>query len=304
MWNKNLTCVVLLEKRRTTKMKSIQSHRGVKELAYALMKKRSAHPSPQPLKAQVHGFVDDVIEFLFPHLSEKVYFTSEEIQAKLVLLQRNLKSILEALPHKESIPINSVTSKFFVKLPEIHDRLWRDARAIDRGDPASESIEEVVLAYPGFIAIAIYRLAHELYLLHVPILPRVMTEYAHQMTGIDIHPGAAIGRSFFIDHGTGIVIGESARIGDHVKMYQGVTLGALSVNKKLAKRTRHPTIEDHVTIYAQAVILGGTTVVGHHSVIGGNVWLTRSVPPYSLVHTESTITVRKKSGGHKNKQRK
>jgi serine O-acetyltransferase len=191
----------------------------------------------------------------------------------------------------------------FLTLPEIHDKLWLDARAIDQGDPASESVEEVVLAYPGFIAIAIYRLAHELYLLRVPILPRVMTEYAHQMTGIDIHPGATIGKSFFIDHGTGIVIGETTTIGDHVKVYQGVTLGALSVDKKLSKRKRHPTIEDHVTIYAQAVILGGATVVGQHSVIGGNVWLTRSIPAYSMAYTESTITVRKKSDGRTNKQR-
>ena len=284
-------------------MKSIQTNRGIKELASALMKKRSAHASPMPIKAQTQAFVDDIIEFLFPHLSEKVYFTAEEIQAKLVLLQRNLKSILAALPHSQTIPGDKVTRRFFLRLPEIHDRLWLDARAIDQGDPASESVEEVVLAYPGFVAIAIYRLAHELYLLRVPILPRVMTEYAHQMTGIDIHPGATIGKSFFIDHGTGIVIGETTTIGDHVKVYQGVTLGALSVDKKLSKRKRHPTIEDHVTIYAQAVILGGATVVGQHSVIGGNVWLTRSIPAYSMAYTESTITVRKKSDGRTNKQR-
>lgn len=283
-------------------MKSIQANRGIKALAYALMKKRRAHDYPVPVKAQAQSFVDDMIEFLFPHLSEKVYFTAEEIQAKLVLLQRNLKSILKVIPHRKSIPVDKVTEKFFLKLPEIHDRLWLDARAIDQGDPASESVEEVVLAYPGFIAIAVYRLAHELYLLDVPILPRVMTEYAHQMTGIDIHPGATIGRSFFIDHGTGIVIGETTTIGEHVKIYQGVTLGALSVDKKLTNRKRHPTIEDQVTIYAQAVILGGATIVGHHSVIGGNVWLTRSIPPYSTVYTESTITVRKRRGKPKNIQ--
>ncbi len=283
-------------------MKSIQTNRGIKALAYSLRKKRSTHAYPVPVKVLAQAFVDDLIEFLFPHLSEKVYFTEEEIQAKLVLLQRNLKSILKALPHIENIPVDKVTTKFFLTLPDIHDRLWLDAHAIDRGDPASESVEEVILAYPGFIAIAIYRLAHELYYLHVPILPRVMTEYAHQMTGIDIHPGATIGRSFFIDHGTGIVIGETALIGEHVKIYQGVTLGALSVDKKLAKSKRHPTIEDYVTIYAQAVILGGSTIVGHHSVIGGNVWLTRSVPPYSTVYTESTITVRKKHSRHNNVQ--
>jgi serine O-acetyltransferase len=278
-------------------MKSIQTYRSVKALAYALMKKRSAHANPVPVKAQTQAFVDDLLDLLFPHLSEKVYFSAEEIQAKLILLKRNLKSIVLALPHSKGIPIDKLTAKFFLKLPAIHDRLWLDARAIDKGDPASESIEEVVLAYPGFTAIAIYRMAHELYLLDIPILPRVMTEYAHQMTGIDIHPGAAIGRSFFIDHGTGIVIGETTRIGNHVKIYQGVTLGALSVNKNLAMKKRHPTIEDHVTIYAQAVILGGATIVGRHSVIGGNVWLTRTIPPYSMVYSESTITVRKKHNG-------
>ena len=154
------------------RMKSIQTNRGVKALAHALMKKRSAHVYPVPVKAQAQAFVDDMIEFLFPHLSEKVYFTAEDIQAKLVLLQRNLKTILKALPHNQNISVDKVTMKFFLKLPELHDRLWLDARAIDQGDPASESVEEVVLAYPGFIAIAIYRLAHVLYLLDVPILPR------------------------------------------------------------------------------------------------------------------------------------
>ena len=180
------------------------------------------------------------------------------------------------------------------KLPSIHDTLWLDAEAITSGDPAAESIDEVILAYPGFTAIAYFRIAHEFYLMHVPIFPRLITEYAHQITGIDIHPGAQIGKSFAIDHGTGIVIGESSIIGDNVKMYQGVTLGALSVNKKLAKSKRHPTIEDNVVIYAQAIILGGDTTVGRQSIIGGNVWLTSSVPPFSSVYQESKVTVRPK----------
>jgi serine O-acetyltransferase len=169
-----------------------------------------------------------------------------------------------------------------------------DAEAINLGDPAAESLDEVILAYPGFSAIAIHRLAHALHGLRVPIFPRLLGELAHQMTGIDIHPGATIGSSFAIDHGTGIVIGESAVIGNNVKIYQGVTLGALSVKKSLARSKRHPTIEDNVVIYAQAVILGGDTVIGHDSVIGGNVWLTHSVPPYSHVQQESRATIQPK----------
>ena len=188
--------------------------------------------------------------------------------------------------------MTKLSKAFFSRLPEIHNKLWLDAEAIYHGDPAAESIEEVVLAYPGFLAIAIYRIAHEFYLLEVPIFPRLLTEYAHQLTGIDIHPGARIGTPFFIDHGTGIVIGETTIIGNNVKIYQGVTLGALSVDKSLANTKRHPTIEDNVIIYAQAVILGGDTAIGHDSVVGGNSWLTRSVPPFSFVYTETKINVR------------
>jgi serine O-acetyltransferase len=170
--------------------------------------------------------------------------------------------------------------------------LWLDAEAIEEGDPAAESVEEVVSAYPGFHAIAIYRIAHEFYALEVPIFPRLLSELAHQRTGIDIHPGATIGRSFFIDHGTGIVIGETSVIGERVKIYQGVTLGALSVEKSLSASKRHPTIENGVVIYSNATILGGETVIGHDSVIGGNVWLTESVLPYSVVYNRSEIRVR------------
>src|SRR5690606_15379486 len=145
------------------------------------------------------------------------------------------------------------------------------------------SVDEVILAYPGFLAIAIYRIAHVLYRAEVPLLPRLLTEYAHRETGIDIHAGARIGASFSIDHGTGVVIGETTVIGDRVRIFQGVTLGALSVNKELASTKRHPTIHDDVVIYANATILGGRTEVGARSIIGGNVWLTHSVPPESVV---------------------
>jgi serine O-acetyltransferase len=159
-----------------------------------------------------------------------------------------------------------------------------DVEAAVAGDPAANSENEVILAYPSLAAISTHRVAHFLYERDVPLLPRIMSEYVHHRTGIDIHPGAKIGRSFFIDHGTGVVIGETTQIGDRVKLYQGVTLGALSVSRDMRGKKRHPTIEDDVTIYAGATILGGDTVIGRGSVIGGNVWLVRSVPPYSKVY--------------------
>ncbi|MBX6378527.1 MAG: serine acetyltransferase [Clostridia bacterium] len=183
------------------------------------------------------------------------------------------------------------------KLPALQRTLALDIRAAYEGDPAAKSHDEVVLAYPGLFAVAVYRVAHELHLQGVPLIPRMMTEYAHSVTGIDIHPGARIGHSFFIDHGTGVVIGETTEIGDHVKLYQGVTLGALSfprdeVGNLVRHQKRHPTIEDDVVIYAGATILGGQTVVGRGSVIGGNVWLTESVPPYSKVLNRPVIELR------------
>ena len=167
--------------------------------------------------------------------------------------------------------------------------LQLDAQAIEANDPAASNLEEVVAVYPGFYAIGVYRLAHVLLGLGVPLLPRMFTEHAHSLTGIDIHPGAQISESFFIDHGTGVVIGETTEIGKNVKIYQGVTLGALSVAKSLAQHKRHPTIEANVVIYANATILGGRTVIGHDSVIGGNAWLTKSVPPHSQVFHQSQV---------------
>lgn len=178
----------------------------------------------------------------------------------------------------------SIADDLLAALPEIRSRLHLDVLAALEGDPAAKSEAEVILAYPGLTAITAHRIAHFLYKRGVPLLPRIMSEYVHHQTGIDIHPGATIGDWFFIDHGTGVVIGETTVIGDHVKIYQGVTLGALSIKKSLAQQKRHPTIEHHTTIYAGATILGGETVIGHHSIIGGNVWLTRSVPPFSRVY--------------------
>jgi serine O-acetyltransferase len=169
-----------------------------------------------------------------------------------------------------------------------------DAEAITRFDPAASCVEEIILCYPGFFCISVYRLAHILYGLGVPVLPRVMSEYAHEKTGIDIHPGAEIDSPFFIDHGTGIVIGETTRIGKEVKLYQGVTLGAITVEKALANTKRHPTIEDHVIIYAGSTILGGSTVIGHHTVVGGNTWITESIQPHSLVYRNHRVEIRER----------
>jgi serine O-acetyltransferase len=177
-----------------------------------------------------------------------------------------------------------IVDNFFDELPKIRHALILDMKAAFKGDPAARSEEEVILSYPGFEAIAVYRLAHFFWKCQVPLIPRMMSEQVHSRTGIDIHPGAEIGESFFIDHGTGVVIGETSVIGKDVKLYQGVTLGALSVKKELADKKRHPTIEDNVTIYSGATILGGETVIGRNSVIGGNVWITHPVPPDSTVY--------------------
>jgi len=195
---------------------------------------------------------------------------------------------------------------FIEKLPGLREVLSRDVWAHYDGDPAAKSLDEIVFCYPGLYAIFVYRAAHELWLQGIPLIPRIMAEHAHSLTGIDIHPGATIDTEFFIDHGTGVVIGETSEIGKHVRIYQGVTLGALSIPREsdggysLRDKKRHPTIEDNVTIYAQATILGGETVIGARSVIGGNVWLTSSVPP------DTTIIIEKprlmfRNGGPKSK---
>ncbi|MBA61333.1 MAG: serine acetyltransferase [Planctomycetaceae bacterium] len=184
-----------------------------------------------------------------------------------------------------------ITLKLLERLPELRRILATDVQAAHDGDPACKSLDEVIFCYPGLDAITVHRIAHELYLLKVPFIPRMMAEWSHKETGIDIHPGATVGESFFIDHGTGVVIGETTVIGKHVKLYQGVTLGALSFptdadGNIIRTMKRHPTIEDHVVIYASATILGGDTTVGHHSVIGSSVWLTRSVQHHTTVTLE------------------
>jgi serine O-acetyltransferase len=266
------------------------------KFAEKLLKIRHAHAIILPPKPKVEKFADDLIELLFPHFcGEYEYYAASEIQGKFELLQRDLKKILKLHQPAESKKIDKVTDNFFAQIPEIYKKLSKDAVAIHEGDPASESVDEVISAYPGFFAIYTYRIAHEFYKMEIPVFPRMLTEYAHFRTGIDIHPGATIGKSFFIDHGTGVVVGETSHIGENVKIYQGVTLGALSVTKSARQKKRHPTIGDNVIIYSNATILGGKTVIGHDSIIGGNVWLTKSVEPYSIVYQKSEIDVRSKN---------
>lgn len=193
---------------------------------------------------------------------------------------------------------NAISLKFFLELDNIRTELEKLIFVFYNNDPASKSELEIIVSYPGFFAIAVHRLANYLYKLDAPILPRFFSEYVHRQTGIDIHPGATIGRNFYIDHGTGIVIGETTIIGDNVKIYQGVTLGAFYVAKDLADQKRHPTIEDNVTIYAGATILGGTTVIGENSVIGGNVWITKSIQPNSIVYQEFMPTIKQRNNNY------
>jgi serine O-acetyltransferase len=189
------------------------------------------------------------------------------------------------------------------QLPRLRSMLAMDVRAAYQGDPAAKGFDEIIFSYPGLFAITVYRVAHQLYEQGIPLISRIMTEYAHSMTGIDMHPGAHIGESFFIDHGTGVVIGETCEIGKRVRIYQGVTLGALSVQREevesLRNRKRHPTIEDDVIIYSGATILGGNTMIGARSVIGGNVWLTESVPPDTQVYLKKPELVFKGKSGQR-----
>ncbi|GAA4268432.1 serine O-acetyltransferase EpsC [Hyunsoonleella aestuarii] len=221
-------------------------------------------------------------------------FDCEQEEEHGAYLGRTFLKILKKLEIENG---ESIWKSFQAELPEIRRKLDLDAIAFEKNDPASHSLEEIYLAYPGFYAISIYRLSHALYKRGVHILPRMMSEYIHGITGIDIHPGATIDESFYIDHGTGIVIGETSIIGKDVKIYQGVTLGGISVAKSLAKTKRHPTIEDGVCIYANATILGGDISIGANSIIGANVWITESIPENSIVTYQTEIKIRPKNNG-------
>ena len=229
------------------------------------------------------------------HLFYTLFDANVSVEGNIRKLGQDFDEITSIACFNPEVSCEVVWKAFLNKLPDIIEKLNLDAKEILDNDPAANNIEEVYLAYPGFYAIAVYRFSHEFYKIDMPLIPRLMSEYAHRLTGIDINPGAEIGTPFFIDHGTGIVIGETAVIKDHVKIYQGVTLGALQVSKEMQGEKRHPTVEDNVTIYANATILGGDTIIGKNSTIGGNVWVIASIPENSLVyHTSETKLKHKK----------
>jgi len=256
-----------------------------------------------PSRKSVRNIIRNMESIIFPGFESEENLDSEFISytigAKVQQLARDMtieirKSLEFAcrMNHKKvnchlcSESAEDVTFYLLNKIPELREIILLDVEAALRGDPAAKSSEEVILSYPGLEAIVVHRFAHELYKKKVPLIPRMMNEYIHRHTGIDIHPGATIGKHFFMDHGTGIVIGETTVIGDNVRVYQGVTIGALKVIKEEAEIKRHPTIEDNVTIYSGATILGGKTVIGKDSIIGGNVWIIESQPEKSRIYVK------------------
>lgn len=242
-----------------------------------------------PKPSEVADFFKGILGLLFCDYSNTSLTTLAEVRVAMEHSKIKLIQLLLKNDSKDVSGVHQIADGFFDRLSAVNALLRKDIDAIFEGDPAANSKKEVIRSYPGFYAIAAYRIAHELQLMGVSDLPRIITEYAHSKTGIDIHPGAIIGESFCIDHGTGVVIGETATIGHKVKLYQGVTLGALSVRKKDANNKRHPTIQDDCVLYAGATILGGNTIVGEGSVIGGNVWLTKSIPPGSKMYYQAKM---------------
>ena len=252
-----------------------------------------------PSKSVIAGLTLDLLRLLFPGFFDERTIHSSELKVEMVSLmdsvlerlQDEIYKSLEYAPPEGSVRkdlrdrAHQLTVDFLASLPRVRELLKTDVDAAFNGDPAARTHEEIIVAYPFIESIAVQRMAHELYLREVALLPRIMAEWAHARTGIDLHPGAQIGSHFFIDHGTGTVVGETTIIGDHVKLYHGVTLGAKSTAdvEQLRGKKRHPTIEDHVTIYPGATVLGGGTIIGEGSTLGGNVFLTQSVPPHSLV---------------------
>ncbi len=256
-------------------------------------------PFQHPDKDIVIDMIGKLLRIVYPGFSRdrayRIYNTKHNLSMLIEDVMYNLnKQIAIVLrstmePEQAQEKAQQISLEFFRAIPGIRAVAQTDVEAFYDGDPAAFSVDEIVFCYPGLFAITVYRLAHVLYTLEVPMLPRIMTEHAHSVTGIDINPGATIGKYFFIDHGTGIVVGETTVIGDHVKVYQGVTLGALSTRggQSLRGKKRHPTIEDNVTIYAGASILGGGTVIGRDSVIGSNVFITHSIPACTTVSVKS-----------------
>lgn len=260
------------------------------KLAQYLQKERHETVTLNLNIKEIRESVDEIIALLYPQRQHAFGNVDDRLQMLKKQFQHYFESV-SALPTKNEVNVENCLNEFFSSLPSVAEMLDTDVDAAFAGDPAAYSREEIILTYPGFYAVCVYRLAHVLYELDVPLIPRLMCEYAHEKTGIDINPGAKVGESFFIDHGTGVVIGETSIIGKNVKIYQGVTLGALSVKKKLQSKKRHPTIEDDVVIYANSTILGGDTVIGAGSIIGGNTWLTESIPAGSVALNQQKISL-------------
>lgn len=269
----------------------------------------------KPDKSEVQELVNNLFQIVYPGYfrdrTYKIYNPKNSfaviIEDTFYHLNKQVRLALDYSKEKGSLSDDGkddesyrICKTFFDRIPKIREYLETDLLATFEGDPSAGCYEEIILAFPGLFAITVYRLAHELYLENVPVLPRLMTEYAHSLTGIDIHPGATIGKNFFIDHGTGIVVGETSIIGENVKIYQGVTIGALSTRggQRLSGKKRHPTICNNVTIYANASILGGNTVIGENTVIGGNSFITSSVEPNSKVSMKN-LEVEFKTDGDK-----
>lgn len=240
-----------------------------------------------PDKESAEDFINTLFKFLF-HGNKGRNAEIGDLAKDYQSLQSYLATLIYSSTGDGNIS-QDTTEHFFDALPSVYDTLLKDAETIATSDPAASSVEEVVIAYPGFFAIAVYRFSHILYERNIKQLARLFTEYAHKETGIDIHPGAVIGSNFFIDHGTGIVIGETSVIGNNVKIYQGVTIGAFSGQHEINGAKRHPTIEDEVVIYANATILGGRSTIGRGSIIGANVWITESIPPGAFVYQKNEV---------------
>jgi serine O-acetyltransferase len=273
---------------------------------------------PLPSREAVVDILADLMDILYPgfgrrqnlHMGNVEYHVGDVLDRLHDTLTQQIARVLRHEYCRESpdadfeVQAQQKAVELLRRLPDLRMVLEQDAQAAYEGDPAAKGYHEIVFCYPGLEAVTVYRIAHELLLLGVPLIPRMMTEHAHSKTGIDIHPGARIGPSFFIDHGTGVVIGETCDIGTHVKLYQGVTLGALSFPRDadgniIRDMKRHPTLEDEVVVYANATILGGETVIGHHAVVGSSVWLTHSVEPYTVVSLEKP-SLRIKGPGTRN----
>jgi serine O-acetyltransferase len=254
------------------------------ELLNQLLRQKEQLQIDLSIQRDAHDFTDLLIRALLDK--------STELEGSLVELERQFLSLASRVCTDDRHMCKEKWLLITEQLPRLLENMHQDAQAFLNSDPAARSLDEIVMSYPGFYALLVYRLAHQVHEANFPLLPRLMTEYAHWQTGVDIHPAAIIGHSTFIDHATGVVIGETAEIGNNVRIYQGVTLGALFVEKDLRGVKRHPTIEDGVTIYANATILGGKTVIGKNAIIGANTWITSSVPANSKVYHSPEIRMK------------